>query len=64
MVDSVSGDAPGLATALMNKKTEEENTAVALVKKAQDIEKAEGESALQLIESATPIQAGQLDVFV
>ncbi len=55
MVDSVgSGHAPGLATSLMQAKTTQENIEVAVVKKAQDIEKQSGEAALKLIDLAGP----------
>jgi len=40
MVDSIgSGNAPGLATALMQAKTDRENLEVAIVKKGQDVVK-------------------------
>jgi len=62
MVDSVSGNAPGLATSMMNKITTDEKIDVAIVKKGQDIQKAEGESMLKLIDAAAPIQPGGLNV--
>ncbi len=63
MVDSISGGggAPGLATALMNKKTAEETIAVEVVKIGLDAQKAEGEAAVKLIESAAP--AGRIDTY-
>lgn len=60
MIGSVSGgDAPGLATSMMNKKTTEEEIAVQVVKIGLDAQKAEGEAAMKLIDSADP---GRIDV--
>jgi len=62
MVNSVgSGSAPGLATALMQAKTDRENLEVAVVKKGQDIEKERGEAAVKLIEATSP---GKIDIKV
>ena len=62
MVNAVSGaGAPGLATALMQAKTDRENLAVAVVKKGQDIEKSTGEAALKLIDSSSP---SKIDIHV
>jgi len=55
-----SGDAPGLATSMMNKKTAEEELAVTVIKKGQDIEKAQGEAAVKMIEAAAP---GRIDTY-
>ncbi|MCF7970987.1 MAG: hypothetical protein K9L22_07445 [Methylococcaceae bacterium] len=61
MIDSISGSgAPGLATALMNKKTAEEQISVEVLKKGLDAQKAEGESAVKLIEAAAP---GKIDTY-
>ena len=61
MVDSVgSVDDPGLATALMKQKTAEEQLAVTVVKKAQDIEAAQGEAAVKLIQDVAP---GKVDLY-
>ena len=61
MISSVgSQDAPGLATSLMNKKTAEEELAVTIIKKGQDIEKAQGKAAVKMIESAAP---GRIDTY-
>ncbi|MDF1582066.1 MAG: hypothetical protein RQ733_04420 [Methyloprofundus sp.] len=61
MINFVGGaNAPGLATALMNKKTAEEELAVTVIKKGQDIEKAQGEAAVKMIESAAP---GRIDTY-
>ncbi len=64
MISSVGGsNAPGLATALMKEKTAMQDVAVAVVKKGQDIERAQGESALKLIDSATGAASpGRIDV--
>lgn len=64
MIGSVGG-APGLATALMKEKTAMQNVEVAVVKKGQDLEKAKGESALKLIDSASgSLGLGRIDVRV
>jgi len=65
MIASVgSTDAPGLATSLMNKKTAEEQLAVEVVKKGQDIEKQKGQAAVQMIKDAAPTPApGRIDTF-
>jgi len=61
MIGSVgSGDAPGLATSLMNKKTAEEQISVEVLKKGLDAQKAEGEAAVKLIEAAAP---GRIDTY-
>jgi len=63
MVGSVSGgDAPGLATSMMKAKTAEEDFAVKVVKKEQDIERQQGEAAVKLIEDVAPVVNGRLDV--
>jgi N-acyl-D-aspartate/D-glutamate deacylase len=64
MVGSVGGaGAAGLATALMKEKTAVQDVEVSLVKKGQDIEKAKGESALKLIDSAAGVMGpGHVDV--
>lgn len=60
MVGSVSGgNAPGLMTSMMNKKSTEEQIAVEVVKIGLDAQKAEGEAAMKLINSAAP---GGIDV--
>jgi len=64
MIGSVGGaGAAGLATVLMKEKTAVQDVEVALVKKGQDIEKAKGESALKLIDSASGVTGlGHIDV--
>jgi hypothetical protein len=62
MVDSIgNGHAPGLATALMQAKTDRENLEVAVIKKGQDIERQQGEAAVKMIEAASP---GKIDIKV
>lgn len=62
MIGSVSsGDAPGLLTSMMNKKTTDEQISVEILKKGLDAQKAQGEANLKLIESAAP---GRIDVRV
>jgi len=47
----------------MKEKTAVQGVEVSLVKKGQDIEKAKGESALKLIDSASGVTgAGHIDV--
>lgn len=62
MVGSIGGaNAPGLATALMQAKTDRENLEVAVIKKGQDVEKQQGEAAVKMIEAASP---GKIDIKV
>ena len=62
MVGSIGGaNAPGLATALMQAKTDRENLEVAVIKKGQDVEKQQGEAVVKMIEAASP---GKIDVKV
>jgi hypothetical protein len=65
MVGSVSGgNAPGLMTALMKEATAKQNLEVSVVKKAQDVQKMQGEPALKLIETAGNVsQSGKIDVY-
>lgn len=65
MVGSVSGgNAPGLMTALMKEVAARQNLEVSLVKKAQDVEKMQGEAAIKLIETAgSVVEAGNLDIY-
>lgn len=66
MIGSVGGAGePGLATAFMKEKTAVQDVEVSLIKKGQDIEKAKGESALKLIDSASGVTgSGHIDVHV
>lgn len=65
MIGSVGGSgAPGLATALMKEATARQGVAVSVVKKSQDVEKAQGEAALKLIDSASSIEGlGRVDLY-
>jgi hypothetical protein len=64
MINSTSGTAaPGLMTALMNEATSKQSLEIALVKKTQDVEKAQGEAALKLIDSAQVVKSGGVDVY-
>lgn len=65
MISSVSGaNAPGLMTALMKEATARQDLDVTLVKKAQDVEKMQGEAALKLIEAAGNVaEPGKIDVY-
>ena len=64
MIGSVGGaGTSGLVAALMKEKTAAQDVEVSLIKKGQDIEKAKGESALKLIDSASGVTgAGHIDV--
>ncbi|MCF7966549.1 MAG: hypothetical protein K9L79_13570 [Methylobacter tundripaludum] len=66
MIDSVGGaGGGGLLTAVMKEATAAQNVEFALIKKSQDIEKANGESALKLIASATAAaSSGGIDIHV
>ena len=62
MIDSTSAaGAPSLMAALMNQAVSAQNLEIAVVKKSQEIEKAQGEAALKLIDSAQPTNS--LDVY-
>jgi hypothetical protein len=65
MVDSVSsGNTPSLVSAVLAEVTAKQNLEVSLVKKAQDVQKIQGEAAIKLIEAASvPVQGG-IDVHV
>lgn len=65
MIGSVGGGsgAPGLATALMKEATAKQDVEVAVIKKSQDIEKAQGEAALKLIDSASGASVGKIDLY-
>lgn len=64
MIGSVGGaGAPGLATALMKETTAKQDVEVAVIKKSQDIEKAQGEAALKLIDSTSGASVGGIDLY-
>lgn len=64
MISTVSGaGSSGLTTVLMREKAAVQDIEVSLVKKGQDIERAKGESALKLIDSASGVTGpGHVDV--
>ncbi len=63
MVNAVGGgNTSGLLTSMMNKQATDEKITVAVAKIGLDAQKAEGESAMKLIESAAP--SGKIDVHV
>ncbi len=66
MVGSVeTGNATAVLTALMNEVTTKQNLQVSVIKKAQEVDQAQGEAALKLIEAAgNGEQAGHIDVYV
>lgn len=66
MISSVGSAGGGsLLTAVLKEATATQELEFALIKKNQDLEKANGESALKLIASTTTAaSAGQLDVYV
>lgn len=66
MVGSVSGGAAaGLMTALLKEVSAKQSLEVNLVKKAQDVEKMQGEAALKLIETAgEAVDSAGIDVQV
>ena len=66
MINSVgSTGTQGLLESLMKEMTTKQNVDISLVKKSLDIEKAQGEAALKLIDSASSAGgAGQIDVHV
>lgn len=65
MIDSTSGagNAPGLMASMMQDASARQNLQITLVKKAQDIEEAQGQSMLKLIESTPAARAGAIDVY-
>ena len=66
MVGSVeTGNASVVLTALMNEVTTRQNLQVSVIKKAQEVDQAQGEAALKLIEAAgNEQQDGHVDVYV
>lgn len=64
MVSLVS-DVSGLVATAMKEATVTQDIGIAIIKKSLDIEKVNGESALNLIASATPaVSSGGIDVYV
>jgi hypothetical protein len=66
MVSSVgSPGALGLTTALMKEAAANQELGIAVIKKGQDVEKAQGEAALKLINSASGVaSSGRIDLYV
>lgn len=64
MINSTStATASGLMTALMNDASSKQSLEIALLKKSQDVERAQGEAALKLIDSAQVLKSGGVDVY-
>ena len=62
MINSLtSSNTQGLVTAAIKDAATKQDIGFSLLKKSQDIEKAQGEAALKLIDSAS---SGQIDVHV
>ncbi len=62
MVESIGGgNTSGLLSSMINKSATDEKITVAVAKIGLDAQKAEGEAAMKLIESAAP---GKIDVRV
>ena len=66
MISSVgSAGGGGLLAAVMKEATATQEVEIAVLKKSQDLEKANGESALKLIASATPAtSSGKVDFYL
>ncbi len=64
MIDSVGSAGGGLLTAVMKNATASQDVAFAVLKKGQDVEKANGEAALTLISAAAATSPGRIDVHV
>jgi hypothetical protein len=66
MVSSVGGSgSSGLTIALLKEATANQDLGIAVIKKGQDVEKAQGEAALKLIRSASGVaSSGRIDLYV
>jgi len=66
MVSSVGGSAaPGLITAQLKEVAANQELGIAVIKKGQDVEKAQGEAALKLIDSSSSVaSSGRIDLYV
>lgn len=64
MIDSVGSAGGGLLAAAMKNATASQDVAIAVLKKGQDVEKANGDAALKLISSAAVTSPGRIDVHV
>lgn len=65
MVSPVGGStAPALTTALLKEAAANQELGIAVVKKGQNIEKAQGEAALKLIDSSSSVaSSGRIDLY-
>ncbi len=66
MVSSVGGSsAPGLGAAQLKEAAANQELGIAVIKKGQDVEKAQGEAALKLIDSSSSVaSSGRIDLYV
>lgn len=65
MVSSVGGPSvPGLVTTQLKEAAANQELGIAVIKKGQDIEKAQGEAALKLIDSSSSVAiSGRIDLY-
>jgi len=64
MADSISGiNSSSLLAAVLQQASNKQELAVAVVKKGQEVEAAQGEAALKLIDSAATAAAGKIDTY-
>jgi hypothetical protein len=65
MVSSVGGSTvPALTTALLKEAAANQELGIAVVKKGQNIERAQGEAALKLIDSSSSVaSSGRIDLY-
>ncbi|MCQ8182526.1 hypothetical protein NP603_15500 [Methylomonas sp. SURF-1] len=64
MVDSVTGvNKSGLLAAVLQEASAKQNLAVAVVKKGQEVQAAQGEAALKLIDSVAVQTSGRIDTY-
>ena len=65
MVGSVGSAGSGLIAAALKEATTAQDVGIAVIKKSQDVEKANGAAALELVASAAPAaSSGGIDVYV
>jgi hypothetical protein len=68
MIDSGSSAGGGLLAAVMKNATASQDVEFAVLKKSQDVDKANGAAALELVASAAPAASpgspGRIDVHV
>lgn len=65
MIDSVGSAGGGVLTAVMKNATASQDVEFAVLKRSQDVEKANGAAALELVASAAPAaSSGRIDVHV